>query len=123
MHIKEKIFLIQMLLEDIRGNWGYSFGIATAEERAEKAKELCEEVAKELNDECYLTLADTCSQYIKACDDYDGRYFRDDFPYGYINMDSLHGLTHTYHDKSEEFKGVATSFLTHPECRFNDWED
>ena len=38
-------------------------------------------------------------------------------------MDSLHNLSHTYRDKSNEFKDIAIEYLTYPEHRFDDWEE
>lgn len=126
MDVKEKILLVQLLLEDIRGNWGFAFYGKDALYRALKAKSLCEEIASELNDNNYMVLANSCDSYIQSsykCGDWDGRYFRDYFPLGYINMDSLHKLSHTYADKSDEFKTVSIEYLTYPENRFDDWEE
>lgn len=126
MNVKEKILLVQLLLEDIRGNWGYAFNGANAEDRALKAKSLCKEIAAELDDNDYMTLANTCDSYIKSSyewGDWDGRYFRAAFPNGYGNMDELHGLSSTYKDKSDDFKFVAKEYLTYPEYRFDDWEN
>lgn len=123
MNVKEKILLIQLLLEDIRGNWGWenTGGVCS---RAIKAEELCEELAYELKDNRYFTLANSCSGYIAHYyDDGDGRWFREQFPHGYENMDNLHGLNPTYMDKSDEFKEVAEEYLTHPEYRFDDWKE
>ena len=126
MNVKEKILLVQLLLEDIRDNWGLAFYGKDALHRALKAKSLCEEIASELNDDNYIKLANSCDGYIEnyyKWGDCDGRYFRDTFPEGYINMDSLHNLSHTYIDKSDEFKDIATTYLTYPEHRFDDWEE
>ena len=126
MNVKEKILLVQLLLEDIRGNWGY-WGIGrNVEDRALKAKALCEEIANELNNNEYTKLAFSCDKYIESsrgCGDWDGRWFREAFPYGYKNMNELHGLILTFNDKSTEFKSVAKEYLTYPEYRFEDWED
>lgn len=126
MNVKEKILLVQLLLEDIRGNWGYAWDGADAEHRALKAKSLCQEIASELNDNTYMTLADECDEYIKGSyeyGDWDGRFFRAPFPRGYENMHDLHGLSETYKDKSEEFQIVSKEYLTYPENRFDDWEE
>ena len=120
MNVKEKILLVQLLLEDIRGNWGFY-----VEHRALEAKSLCEEIASELNDNNYMELANSCDSYIQSsyeCGNWDGRYFRSSFPKGYINMDSLHKLSHTYADKSDEFKDIAREYLTYPEYAFDDWK-
>ncbi len=115
MSREETIYMIQCLLQDIRGNWGEK-----VEERAELAKDLCEE----LGEEDFLTLASECAEFLamESCDR-DGRYFRAEFPYGYENMDKLHGLPHTLADKSDEFKGLAEVYITYPEYRFDDVEE
>jgi hypothetical protein len=121
MNTKEKMLLVQLILEDIRGNWAYN-----AEERAEKALELCKEIANATNNEDYSILADYCATYINSSrrwDDWDGRFFRQPFPMGYENMNSQHNLKNTFKDKSKEFKSIAKEYLTYPEYRFNDWED
>lgn len=118
MNIKEKILLVQLFLKDIRGNWG-----GNAEERALKAKSLCEEIANESSDNEYLILADNCDVYIsssKRWDDWDGRFFRQPFPMGYENMEVLHGLKSTYKDKTQEFKLVVEKYLTIPNLLFDD---
>ena len=120
MTTKEKILMIQLLLEDIFD--GYDDG---AEERASKAESLCKEVEKELDNEDYGILADYCTVYIKSSkkwDDWDGRFFRQPFPMGYMNMKKSHGLKPTYKDKSEKFRSIADEYLMYPENRFNDWE-
>lgn len=125
MNTKEKILLVQLLLQDIRGNWGWE-RTGSIGSRAEVAKDLCEQIASEIDDRDYMTLASSCDKYIKSSKDWgdwDGRWFRETFPNGYENMDSLHGLDPTYMDKSNEFKILAKSYLTYPEYRFDDWKD
>ena len=56
MDVTEKILLVQLLLEDIRGNWGWE-----KRNRAIKAKALCEEIANEMNDDNFKILANQCS--------------------------------------------------------------
>ncbi len=126
MNTNEKILLVQLLLEDIRSNWGHGAYGRNAESRALKAKSLCEEIAKEANNNEYLMLADFCETYIKSSKqwgDWDGRFFRNTFPMGYEKMDMLHGLNHTIKNKSKEFQSVAKEYLTYPEFRFDDWND
>lgn len=124
MSIKEKILLVQLLLEDIRGNWGGGWYGRNAIDRADKASSLCREIASELNDNNYVTLAESCEAYIgDYYEDGDGRFFREPFPRGYEHMSELHGLPATYKDKSEEFQLVAKDYLTYPENRFDDWEE
>ena len=120
MDTREKILLIQLLLEDIRGNWDDN-----PEKRALKAKSLCEEVASETNNVDFSLLADYCDTYInssKRWDDWDGRFFRQSFPMGYEKMDKLHNLKPIYNNKSKDFQSVAKEYLTYPEFRFSDWE-
>ena len=77
MNQNEKILLLQLILEDIRGNWN------DQEERVEMALDLAKK----------LINIDWMSEMIATIEDYDysdGRYFRDDYPYGYYNMDKLH---------------------------------
>ena len=124
MDIKEKILLVQLLLEDIRGNWGWEKA-GNHCSRAIKARDLCEEIARELKDDNYLVLFGHCCMYISLWEDgdNDGRFFRAEFPEGYEGMDELHGLTRTFMDKSHEFKSVAEEYLTYPENRFDDWDN
>ena len=121
MNVKEKILLIELLLRDIRGNWGWENdkGICS---RAIEARDLCEEVANELDDNNYLILANTCNTYIENYyDDGDGRWFRCEFPEGYEDMDNLHCLSYTYNDKSDDFRSIAKEYLTYPKYMFEDW--
>lgn len=109
MSREEKILLIYILLKDVRGNTDdptYS--------RVSTAIHFCNELGDD-----FLTLADECKDFLE--DDFtDGRYFRDDFPYGYLNMEQLHGLPETYFDKSEEFKRYVDALVTFPDMIFHD---
>lgn len=125
MNTKEKILLVQLLLEDIRGNWGDGWVGKNAEERAIKANSLCKEIANESNNDEFLILADFCDTYIntsKKWGDWDGRFFRQPFPMGYEHMDKLHYMKPTIKNKSEEFQTTAKEYLTYPEFRFTDWD-
>ena len=120
MNTNEKILLVQLLLEDVKEDWSHEAG-----RRAAKAKSLCEEIAKEMQNDEYSILADFCDTYIKSSkrlDDWDGRFFRQPFPMGYEKMDKLHNLKHTIKNKSKDFQIVAKEFLISPELAFNDWE-
>lgn len=113
MDRKEKILLLQLILEDIRGNWGFDL-----EERYEMALEL----AKELELKEFIS---SITEYIQYCSygDNDGRFFRMSYKDGgYENMEKLHGLNKTIIDKSDEFKEMI-DVLTYPEYRFNDWNE
>ena len=126
MNVNEKILLVQILLEDIWSNWDYGIYGRSAEDRATKAKSLCNEIAKELNNDEYKLLADFCDVYIesgKRWDDWNGRFFKNPFPRGYENMNKLHGLKPTIKNKSEEFQSIAKEYVAEPNFRFNDWED
>ena len=124
MDAKEKILLVQLLLIDVRCNWGWENTGNNVCSRVTKARDLCEELANALDDNRYLILASCCDEYIRNYfDDGDGRYFRDVFPYGYEDMDNLHGLEPTFLDKSDEFKQIAEKYITYPDNRFDDWED
>ena len=123
MSIAEKILLVQLLLYDIRCNWGWENDNGNCS-RAIKARDLCEELARELNDDRFMTLASCCNEYTASyCIDGDGRYFRNVFPYGYEDMETLHNLAATFLDKSDEFKELAETYITFPDTKFDDWED
>lgn len=125
MNTREKILMVQLLLTDIRCNWGYSWIGKSAEDRALKAKSLCEEIANEINNDEFNLLADFCDTYInssKNWGDWDGRFFRSAFPMGYEKMDKIHNLKPTYKNKSKDFKSVVKEYITSPELIFDDWE-
>lgn len=125
MNTKEKILLVQLLLEDIRDESGYSKYGRSAEDRADKASSLCKEIANESGNDEYLILADFCDTYIKTSKkwgDWDGRFFRQPFPMGYERMNKLHNLKPTIKNKSEEFQSIGKEYMTFPELRFPDWE-
>lgn len=114
---EETILMIQLLLEDIRGNWGWEGPCRDIE-----ASRLSESLIGEVDgmEELMLSILD---YHNIDSDRKDGRYFRDTYPYGYENMDQLHNLTKTFDDKSDEFKEIAIDFLTYPEYTFEDWEE
>lgn len=126
MNTKEKILLVQLLLEDIRGDWGGGWIGRNAEDRALKAKSLCEEITNETNNQEFTILADFCETYIKTSKkwgDWDGRFFRSVFPMGYEKMDKLHNLKPTIRNKSKDFQAIAKEYMTHPDFTFNDWNE
>ena len=61
MDTKEKILLVQLLLEDI----GYDCE-HNADGRALKAKSLCEELAIESRNDDFTLLADFCDTYVRS---------------------------------------------------------
>ena len=78
---------------------------------------------EETNDENFLILINVCKSYINIAEEYgdwDGRFFRRKFPYGYISMEELHNLSKTITDKTKEFK-MQAKILTYPKFRFEDW--
>lgn len=115
MSNEEKILLIKLILEDIRGNWGWENGNRDAE-----AYKLSRELYKSTNDEKWDELSN-CIACFKHGED--GRYFRDYFPDGYVGMESLYSITETYKDKSDEFKAKVKEYLTYPEYRFEDFRE
>jgi len=110
----EKILALQLILEDIRGNWGWNL-----EERVSYSLDLAKELSKE--DERFKGMVDSINEYIDDCSngDNDGRYFRSSFPDGYEGMNKLHKLKRTYNDKSDGFKSNV-SCLTYPKDIFED---
>ena len=111
--VEEKILLLQLILEDIRGNWGWDL-----DDRVAEALELAVDLDLASHIESIEEFKDLCDK-----GDVDGRYFRCHYTDGgYEKMEELHGLEPTYKDKSDWFKAQVT-ILTYPECRFKDWED
>lgn len=110
---KEKIFLLQLTLEDIRGDWLYD-----CEERAEVARGLAEEL-------CYTHMVEKIKRFISYVEegDVDGRYFRTSFDNGgYEGMEKLHGLPRTLEGKSKEFYSFMVCNLNNPDMQLNDWD-
>lgn len=119
MNTKEKILLVQLLLEDIRRNDNYD-----CEKRASKANSICKELTHETQNDDYMILADFCDTYInigKKHNDWDGRFFRNAFPMGCERMGKLHGLNLMIKNKSSDFQRVAEEYLINPEDAFVDW--
>lgn len=112
MSTEEKLLLLELILKDIRGNWGFEL-----EERVDRAIEL----AKELKLNKFII---SIKEYKESCKNGidDGRYFRMGQEYGgYEGMEELHNLSHTIIDKSDEFKSEIY-ILTYPDMRFDDWK-
>jgi hypothetical protein len=107
MSKEEKGLLLEMILRDIRGNWGWQNG-----DRVGKARELAAELS-----------LDQVINLIDVYDYEDGRHFREPFECGgYEGMEVIHGLPFTICDKSKEFQDEATLYLTYPEYAFDDYE-
>jgi hypothetical protein len=112
---EEKILLLQLILEDIRGSW-----VEDIEDRAEAAKKL----AEELGYPHMVESIDRFKRYIEEGET-DGRHFRCDFVKygGYIGMEKLHGLEKTLEGKSKDFQWECYQELVFPEFRLEDWDD
>lgn len=109
---EEKILLLQLILEDIRGNWGWGL-----EDRVNVALDL----ASELDLRPHI---DRINEYNDRCldGDNDGRFFRCHYENGgYEDMMELHCLESTIQDKSDWFKSQV-GVLTYPDVRFDDWD-
>ena len=112
----EKIFMIDCLLRDVRGNWADD-----PRPRVEFAMDLCYELGGDFN-----ILGDDCKEYIDWADNgeiVDGRHFRAEFPYGYEDLDKMHKKSFTLADKSQEIKRRVDQYITYPEYLFSDVED
>ncbi|MBR6289432.1 MAG: hypothetical protein IKR19_08855 [Acholeplasmatales bacterium] len=111
MDENEKIYLIYCLLKDVRLDWSKN-----TNKRVKLARKLC----LELNRDDFLPLVHVCDYYLQH--EEDGRYFRQEFPVGYENMDKLHGLTGTkLSDRSEIFKSYIKTYILHPDMLFEDY--
>jgi hypothetical protein len=111
---EENLLLLDVILQDIRGNWGWGL-----ESRVNKALEL----AVELN---LPQFVDSINEFklMMLRGDADGRWFRSHYKNGgYEYMEEMHGLSYTIRDKSREFQRAAVGVLTYPEYRFDDWDD
>lgn len=112
---EEKILLLDLILRDIRGNWGWDL-----EKRLARAKELSVELGLKAHEE----RVDSFEKQMRIWGMYDGRDFRCSYKDGgYEDMEILHGLQSTIGDKSTEFQIECVDILTYPDCRFDDWDD
>lgn len=109
MTTEEKIYLVEVILEDIRANWA-----DTLAPRIDEAYRLCGELAE--TDERFLHLGEVIREWDRS----DGRYFRAEFPEGYEGMYPLHKLNTTLKDKSPDFQLIVDNIITYPEYRFSD---
>lgn len=126
MTFEEKVLLLECVLRDIRLNWA-----ELTKRRVNLAKALCKDIAndestpeemKEKFDILYNCCVD--GRYYIEHEDFDGRFFREDFPYGYEEMDKIHNIPHPYKlaNRSDEFKKLCKEFLTCPDSIFEDVE-
>lgn len=116
MNTEEIMLMVELLLRDIRGNWGWE----NEGNRATKAKELAESLAGKVYGMEMLSIQ--IGKYMDSSDK-DGRFFRNEFPYGYEYMKAVHGLDSTIKDKSEDFIKTAKEYITYPNVVFEDWSE
>ena len=126
MTFEEKVLLLECVLRDIRHNWA-----ELTKRRVNLAKKLCKDISNDESTpeemkEKFSILYNCCvdgRHYIEH-EDFDGRFFREDFPYGYEEMDKIHNIPHPYKlaDRSDEFKKLCKEFLTCPDSIFEDVE-
>lgn len=108
----EKKALLVILMEDIRGNWGW--------EKKSRVSRL-HELATELE---ILQVLDRVNEYINLCSEGedDGRYFRVDFKYGGYENPPFK-INRDFNSYSDEFKKEALGYLTYPSRRFENFEE
>lgn len=114
MNDSEKLLLVELLLRDIRGNWGWE-----NEPRDLKAQSLLEKLENK-NKDTEILLSEIKAYSEMPFSSRDGRYFRETYPYGYLDMDEVHGMNYTFKDKSQDFKQACIKYLTYPYYLFKD---
>lgn len=109
MDKSEKILLLEVLLKDIRGNWGWEH-----KDRTQLARTLASDLGLETHKE---RIKEYCESEYK-----DGRHFRTSFSNGgYIGLSSLHKLEKTLQDKSKKFQELVDDYITFPKHAFDDY--
>lgn len=112
MNDKEKLLLLDLILQDLRGNWGFD-----VENRIATAFELAEDLGLS-----QFTQSINEFEELYECGDGDGRFFRTTYDDGgYIGMADIHGLPYKIAGRSEGFKRES-DVLTYPEYIFEDWD-
>jgi hypothetical protein len=111
MSRNEKLLLLELLLEDIRGNCIWEL---EGKDRSSLALKL----SMELNLPSYTSrIHEYRGQVFK-----NGRIFRTSVEYGgYTDMSNMHGLSRSLRGRSKEFKTLSNEYLTHPEHAFEDY--
>ena len=105
----EMIYAVYCLLYDIRLNWSEK-----VKERVELAIKICHKLGGD-----FEVLAQECKNFGEfGYDEIDGRFFRDDFPYGYEGMEKLHKCSNNTNDKSIEFNMFVDEYITCPHYIF-----
>lgn len=113
MSDNEKMLLLQLILEDIRGNWAWN-----VEPRLTYALHL----AQALKLPEHVTSIEAAIRW-QHDGEFDGRCFRMAWDHGgYEDGEKVHGLTPTILQRSNAFQKAASAILTYPENRFDDWE-
>lgn len=109
----EQLLLLQLILEDVRGDWScYVAKRLTVALKLAKALDLAEHVRTIENG-----ILD------ESVDGFDGRMFRKDWAQGgYENAAQVHGLSPNINGRSLDFQRVATAVLNYPDLRFDDWD-
>ncbi len=121
MNLSESLLAIELILEDIRGNWAWGL-----EERIDTVKELANEIISKNQGTRYVEDMKLLLKHISEFEEemntewVDGRHFRTLYPEGYIGYVTHHKLEYYHSCKSPEFK-QCVECLTYPEYRFEDW--
>lgn len=113
MNKQEKIFLLDRILHDIRGDWSE---FSDLEGRVRKAREL----AVELELYAHVERIDMYNKERYETGDNDGRAFRAHYTYGgYEGMNVLHGMDYNIDGKSEELIREIYRICSRPEMMFS----
>lgn len=108
----EMIYAVYCLLYDIRLNWSEK-----VKERVELAIKICHKLGGDFD-----ILAEECKKFGEfGYDEIDGRFFRDDFPYGYYGIEKLHNCSNNTNDKSIYFNMFVDEYITCPDCIFENY--
>jgi len=114
MNRQEKIFLLDRILHDIRGDWSE---FSDLEGRVRKAREL----AYELELDTHVERIDMYNKERVETGDNDGRVFRAHYIYGgYEGISELHGMNYSKEGKSEELIEEIYNVCSHPDMMFVD---
>ena len=108
----EMIYAVHCLLYDIRLNWSEK-----VKERVELAIKICRKLGGD-----FEVLAQECENFGEfGYDEIDGRFFRDDFPYGYYGIEKLHNCSNDINDRSIEFNMFVDEYITCPDYIFENY--
>lgn len=121
MSDEEKMLLIDCILRDVRGDWSDRNSV---KKRVNFARDVCKGLGGEFD-----KLADSCDAFLSnfmpqpAGEQWiDGRWFREPFPEGYIDMENLHHLERKFKERSEAFKVFVKEYINSPSYIFSDVE-